>query len=409
MTTFGLLLWVERVRLVSAEQARTIAESKLRHADRLAALGTLSTAVAHEINNPLAAARLNLQLLGDQLKGPAAPLCAEVLQDLERVAGIVRDLRGFAHQDDGDLEPVAVSVALDGALRLVGSTALKHCSVTRSEAQVPPVLASVRRLEQVFVNLLLNAAHALRDQPAQRGALEIRVDAPNERCVRVEIADDGPGIPDEIAASVVKPFATTKAVGEGTGLGLFVCKGILTALGGSLELLPRSPSGTRAVVCLPVAPTKRPIGRHKPSVAEPSVAEPAAAEPAAVETAAVETKARLLLVEDEPSLRRALARQLCNYEVVCAADGVEALAQLSQRSFDLILCDLVMPNMGGLELLEELEAHHREHLPRLVFMTGAAPARDQAELATRGYVVLPKPFSRVEVEQALERARASRA
>jgi C4-dicarboxylate-specific signal transduction histidine kinase len=232
----------------------------------LVAIGTLSAAVAHEVKNPLAAALLSVKLLEDEVEALASAgsqagrtaiagdihgLLSDVRTALERVAVIANDLQGFARKDEGEVLLVDVVVPLEAALALVAPTALKGVPISRRYEPAPRVRASARRLEQVFLNLLLNAADAMETTPADAVAIELVVGATPEGEARIEISDRGSGLAEALEGESFQPFITTKPLGKGTGLGLFVCVGILRELGGSLSLQPRDGGGAAALVVIP--------------------------------------------------------------------------------------------------------------------------------------------------------------
>lgn len=268
-SALAMVFYLHRVQLAHAEKAREAAEAKLRHADRLSAIGTLAAAVAHEVNTPLATVLLTLRLMEDQLEvatgGDGTPaerarasreikeLLSDTHQEVQKVAAIVRDLLGFAQADEGKLELVQVTEPLEAALGLIAPTLLKGGRIERAYTSAPPVRAVPRRLEQVFLNLLLNAAQAMDDNPPARAVLRLVVEPTPDGEIRIEIADSGAGVSDDVISRGFEPFVTTKPPGRGTGLGLFVCAGILKALGGSLSLSRRPEGGTSAVVVLPTA------------------------------------------------------------------------------------------------------------------------------------------------------------
>ncbi len=263
-TTFILLRLWQRARLRAAEQARDAAEAKLLHADRLVAIGTLSATVAHEINNPIATVLLNLQLLEEWIasvdcdargRAEGQDLASDALLGVERVASIVKDMRGFAQIEEGAEDAIDVRAPLEVALRLL-KPALGGV-VIEDLAEAPRVRAVSRRLEQVFVNLLINAVHAMESSQRSR-ELAISLDTTAEGQARIRIEDNGCGIPDEVAERAGQAFVTTKPLGRGTGLGLFVCRSIVTSLGGSLSLAKRAEGGTIATVLLPAAERRDP-------------------------------------------------------------------------------------------------------------------------------------------------------
>jgi signal transduction histidine kinase len=239
-------------------------KSRLITSGRLAAMGQLAAGIAHEINNPMAFVRTNLVQLSegwDRLAKPsdapaeqkerfaeAKEMLDECLEGVERTCSIVRDIRGFAHMGGADAEAVALEPLLDNVLRVASPQIGAGVAVEREIAPVPAVAGFEQALKQLFLNLVVNAAQAV----GERGAIRVRVVCDGRR-VHVEIHDDGPGIPPEAMERIFDPFFTTKPVGEGTGLGLFVCHEIVRRHGGAIAVAPREPRGTRVTVVLPAA------------------------------------------------------------------------------------------------------------------------------------------------------------
>jgi PAS domain S-box-containing protein len=221
---------------------RKAIQARLAEAERLTALGVLSAGVAHEINNPLAYVLLNLEYLRQQLprlaEDPArlSDLMVRVrdaCHGAERVATIVRDLRTFARGDDGTRGPVDLREVIEAAINIAGNTLKQSARIVRDYGESPLVDASANRLEQVFLNLLLNAAQALPNGDPERDEIRIRLYGDQLRAV-AEIVDTGPGVPEQLIGRIFEPFFTTKPVGVGTGLGLPICRSILAAHGGTI-------------------------------------------------------------------------------------------------------------------------------------------------------------------------------
>jgi PAS domain S-box-containing protein len=361
--------------------------------ERLASLGTLAAGVAHEINNPLAYVLGNLSFVRDSLDAPdAGPLAeeerralVEAIHGAERVRDVVRSLRAYSRPGQGPPTRVDVAAELRGALKLVGNTIRHHARVVEQIEEVPPVLARSNELGQVFVNLLVNAGQALRADARGSCEIQVRCHRAPDGWVAIEVADNGVGIPLEVQPRVFEPFFTTKAVGDGTGLGLSICHGIVARLGGTIGFESEPGKGTRFTVLLPAAGPA------------PAVEKVRAAEA---------PRGRIMVVDDDPAVTRALARVLGRTaEVAVETDPEVALARLAQAPFpDAILCDVMMPGTTGPIFLERLRASDAGLARRVVFITGGAISEEIAQsVAATGQPCVEKPPE----PEALARAIAS--
>ncbi len=247
----------------SLEQLKTT-QAQLIFSDRLASMGRLAAGVGHEINNPLSYVLSNLNyvhrtLLEFQERLPAEDreelleVVKEAREGAERVRLIVQDLRTLSRQDDTAMDPVDLGAVVRGTAKLVSRELRYRARLVEEVEEVPPVLGSMARLGQVFLNLIINAAHAI--APGREDENEIRVvvrQSTPER-VLVEVRDTGCGIPEENLSRIFEPFFTTRPVGEGTGLGLSVCHGIITSMGGEMTVESKVGHGTVFRIALPVA------------------------------------------------------------------------------------------------------------------------------------------------------------
>jgi C4-dicarboxylate-specific signal transduction histidine kinase/ActR/RegA family two-component response regulator len=343
------------------------AQARLMQSDRLASVGMLAAGVAHEINNPLAYVVASLNFLDGELTrlaGASPDAFAEMRQALaeardgaRRVTHVVRDLKTFARADEEHRTLVDLPSAIESAINLASAEIKYRARVVRSYGPVLPVHANEARLGQVFVNLLVNAAQAIAEGHVEEN--EIRVSTSTDPLGRavVEIRDSGPGIPREIIGHVFDPFFTTKPVNVGTGLGLTICRNIVSALGG--EIAVESPDGCGAVirVALPAAC----------SLPEP---EPSRGPADRLEG----RRGRVLVVDDEPAIAQSLQRLLsADHEVKARTSAREALGLIENgEHFDAIVCDLIMPNMTGMELHTELTRIAPDQARRLIVLTGGA-------------------------------------
>jgi PAS domain S-box-containing protein len=416
--------------------ARDVTERKqmqlrLLQADRLASVGTLAAGVAHEINNPLAyllanvehvaTRRLPAALSGlddlEEILDPACPTgqarvaalrrnlreIGEMLEiareGADRVRTIVRDLKTFSRADEERRGPVDVHRVLDASINMAWNEIRHSARLVRDYGEVPLVQANEARLGQVFLNLLVNAAQAIPTGHANDNEIVVRTSTTETGEVRVEITDTGQGIADDALPRIFDPFYTTKPEGVGTGLGLWISQGIVAALGGAIHVESRTaaPSGTRFEIVVPAR-----------TLAEIDDRSPAAPGCSGLR------RGRVLVVDDEPAIADALRAGLVEeHDVAIAASGREALALLLEGegggAFDVILCDLMMPDLGGIELYEILRARRPEIAARVVFVTGGAfTARARTFVEQAGVAQLEKPFQIDEV-RILVRARVDAA
>ncbi len=373
--------------------------ARIAVADRMLSVGTLAAGVAHEINNPLAYLMANLAVLARELpalidaradagpsrSGRSAFDIETVLRDAqegaERVSGIVRDLRALSRGDDETRGPVDLVAVLASSLKMAQNEIRHRARVVREiDENLPPVHANALRLGQVFLNLLVNAAQAMPDGRVASNEIRVRARATDDRAqVIVEVEDTGIGIAPAVIDRIFDPFFTTKPVGVGTGLGLSISHQIVQSVGGEIDVTSTPGSGSCFRVSL--------------------VAAVAAAADATEPEATVPKRgpvARVLMVDDEPALGRSTQLLLApRHDVVPVTRAREALQRLAEgERFDVILCDLMMPEMNGMEFHAELARSAPEYLARIVFMTGGA-FTDQARqfLEGIGRPHIEKPFT----------------
>jgi PAS domain S-box-containing protein len=384
-------------------------QAQLVRADRLSAVGTLAAGVAHEINNPLAYLMLNLQFLMRELPrfdGDATRLegllerLAEAEHGARRVSTIVGDLRTLARPEETNREPVSVPKALTAAIKVAGVELRRRARVVEVYENVPFVDASATRLEQVFVNLLVNAGHAIKEGGPEDNEIRIRAFAESGRVI-VEVSDTGSGISSHILGRVFDPFFTTKPRGLGTGLGLPISRGIVKSLGGEITVKSVVGAGTTFRIMLPALPDDDP--RLRPPKEEPLPSNVGASS----ESGARRVRARVLVVDDEPLVADMLRRTLSDgHDVTVATDARTALDfVLSGAEFDLIFCDLLMPRMSGMDLYNALRDQRPGVEERIVFMTGGAfTERAAAFLAAVPNRKMSKPFDLTELERVVSKA-----
>lgn len=345
-------------------------ERQVALSERMASVGMLAAGVAHEINNPLSYVLGNLELALEHVPAEGAsandamrafaPLLSEARDGAIRIARIVRGLRAFTRSDEEQRELLALPAILDAALSLAHNELRHRADVRKQYGDAPLVSGDEGRLVQVFVNLLVNAAHALPETPIAPNEISIVIaTAPDGRAV-VQVQDNGAGISEADQLRIFDAFYTTKPIGRGTGLGLSICHGIVAAHQGEISVESVLGKGSTFRVVLPAAAShQKPTGCSAP------------ASSAAVSSA---RRGKVLVVDDEPLVAKMLGQLLAKeHDVTVCHAASQALAHLEKGGrFDVILCDLMMPEMTGVELYAEFTKRAPEQASRMVFTTGGA-------------------------------------
>ena len=359
--------------------------NQLLQAEKMAALGQTISGVAHELNNPLATILSWAERLSQRssLEEPVRLGLETILSESERAARIVRNLLTFARKRQTTRAMVDVNQVVRETLAL--RTYEQHVTnitvIDALAAGLPLVFADGHQIQQVLLNLVINAEQAMLSVKG-RGILVVRTwhDVEQESVV-LEINDDGPGIPDDLQPKIFDPFFTTKEVGKGTGLGLTVAYAIVQEHGGRIRLESRPKSGASFYVELPVSGVKLP--------------------PAPVTRTHLDRQfeavvgASVLVVEDEAALATAVSDALrdAGYVVEHAGDGEQALVKVQQHAFDAVICDLKMPRLDGKAFYRMLSAATPDLARRVIFVTGdVAGTEAESFLEESGCRWLAKPF-----------------
>lgn len=372
-------------RDVSAERT---AQEQLMVADRMASIGMLAAGVAHEINNPLAAVMGHLDLVCTDLEmmtrglsasDPLTELHEDVLEAraaATRVCQITRDLKIFARTEEDKVVPVDVHDVIESSVRLAWNEIRHRARLIKDLATVPQVDANESRLGQVFLNLIVNAAQAIEEGAADQNEIRIATRLAEGR-VTVSISDTGSGIPPEILSEIFTPFVTTKPPGVGTGLGLAICRRILNTIGADIDVSSELGRGSTFTVTFP------------PSVTVPVA--PSAPPPTPKLSGKV---GRILVIDDDLAVLNMVRRALSRHDLVIVSAASDALAKLAAgEDFDLILCDLMMPHVTGMDLYVKLLEVAPALAKKVVFMTGGAfSKRARAFLGHVHAPLLEKPF-----------------
>jgi two-component system NtrC family sensor kinase len=363
------------------------AQEKLVQSEKLAVAGQLAAGVGHEINNPLSFVLGNLHFALEALGALSGPLSStDVLQEplealrdartgAERIRGILTDLKRFARADESLLGPVDVQEALEFSLSMAMPHLRHRAQVERRYSPVPKVLGNEAKLGQVFLHLLMNAAHATPEGDAARHQITLSTRMEDGRVV-VEVSDTGRGMVPEVLERAFEPFFTTKSMGEGMGLGLSICLGLVQSMKGELSATSKPGVGSTFRVVLPTS-------TQQTQILTPTT------------VAKASRRRRVLVIDDEPGIaavfRRIIGR---SHEVVVVQSGREALALLEKDdAFDRIFCDLMMADLTGMDVYETLAIHRKDCLERFVFMTGGSfTERARTFLQTVPFPRIDKPF-----------------
>jgi len=366
---------------------------QLLQAEKMAALGQTISGVAHELNNPLATILSWAERLSERrgLEDGVRRGLETILSESERAARIVRNLLTFARKRQTTRAMVDINQVVREtlALRAYEQRVTNVTIIDALAAGLPPVFADGHQIQQVLLNLIINAEQAMVSANG-RGSLVVRTwHDPQHESVVLEINDDGPGIPEDVQPKIFDPFFTTKAVGQGTGLGLTVAYAIVQEHGGRIRLESRQQHGASFFVELPVSGAKLP---------------PAPVRRTNFDAPEAVTGALVLVVEDEAHLASAVVDALTDagYVVEHARDGGEATERVQAQPFDAVICDLKMPRVDGKAFYKLLEANVPDLSKRVIFVTGDVAGTDAEKfLEESGCRWLAKPFRLADLLRAV--------
>lgn len=376
---------------------------RLDHSEKMGALGRIVAGIAHEINNPTSFALMAVELLQQQIETsgadegmflPASEVAAarELLEDcrdgIERIAAIVAELREFTRDDSSGMTQSTLDEVVRRALRLT-SAPLRALGEVKTALEAPAVLLCDNvKLTQVVVNLILNAVQACSGRPGQ---IEVHT-RQLEGGVELTVADNGPGVPVERRTRIFEPFFTSRASEGGTGLGLSLSAEYVRRHGGTIEVTDGPLGGAVFRVQLP-------LGVRSPSEL-PQISGMRCRSPEG-------RRLRVLLVDDEPNILKLLKRSLSqHWHVVGARNGREALACLQQEPFDVIISDVSMPEMGGVELYQHVERQRPHLCQHYWFLSGGVLDEDTRAYLQRvfGDRLLAKPLSAERLREIVSEA-----
>lgn len=393
------------IEVVERTSERDLARETLVEQQRLAALGRLAAGVGHEINNPLQYMLLSLEEIQESIAGNALERASSAvehaLDGADRIRRVVESLRKYGLRGE-TLTAVDLHEVIRAAVRIASPQLQGSASLRVELDAVPLVLGDEGQLVQVVVNPLVNAVQAARQNAAHRKPeIIVHVCTDAEGCAQITVSDTGTGFPPDILPRLGEPYVTSRAATGGTGLGVFVTNGLVSAHHGRLSLRNAGSGGAVVQIVLPP---------HTPAAAESLAnADRVASVPVTAVRGEAEpetTALRILLVDDEPALLTVLARILDRrgHAVTTATNGYAAFELASHRPFDLVISDLTMPECTGVELASLLESSYPALRQRLIVMTGGAMTDEHAEFLARDDVMmLEKPVRIHALEGAVAR------
>ncbi|MHC4598731.1 MAG: ATP-binding protein [Planctomycetota bacterium] len=367
-------------------------ETEMIHVEKLHSLGTMVSGIAHELNNPLTSI-IGFSELGTKKTLPveqAEGFFRSIHSEARRAHRVIQSLLDFARTSLAVECPVSPNQILKDivAIRRFDLEAHGVDIEETYDETLPDTLADPRKIRQLFMNVFNNAADAA-GEAGGRGRVEVRTLLEEDRLV-VKIADNGPGISDKVLPKIFDPFFTTKTVGMGTGLGLSIAHALSVEMGGRIKVETQVREGSTFTVALPVKAV--PSDRPKP----PSTA---------LFREKLAGKPKVLIVDDEEVLVDMMANflQFKGCEVDRARDGLVGLEKIEKNPYDLILCDVKMPNLNGREMVKILETKDPDALKKLVICSGDTVSPDtQSFLQASSLRTLNKPFTLNELAKTVK-------
>jgi signal transduction histidine kinase/ActR/RegA family two-component response regulator len=364
-------------------------QDQLARSEHMASLGLMAAGVAHEINNPLSYILSNLSFAAERAIDHESRLALrEALEGAGRVRDIVRDLKTLSRMEsEEDLKAVDVRNAVDAALKLGFDDVRHRARVQRHFNEVPRVLGNETRLVQVMLNLVTNAAQSIAPGSPDDNQITVEVKlAESEGDVEIIVTDTGVGISEDHLPKVFEPFFTTKPAGEGTGLGLSICHRLIHAMGGRIQVTSEEGRGSRFSVFLAIAPNTL-----------------EADAPHSELSLGTTRRLRLLIVDDEVLVARAVRRVFeKEFRVEIALDGQSALEKLRKTDYDVVLCDVMMPGISGLDVYRQVRSENEALARRFVFATGGLFSQELSDNVKRlSNMIVEKPFDPAELRRVI--------
>jgi PAS domain S-box-containing protein len=374
-------------------------QERLVIADRMVSVGTLAAGMAHEINNPLAYVTANLDIVLEELQAIGGGSPSSRIKDLEgmllearggseRIRKLVRELMTFSRPEAERRAVIEVRPVIELAISMAFNEIRHRARLVKDYGAIPPVFADDARLGQVFINLLVNAAQSIAEGNVEDNEIRIVTSTDEAGRAVMEVRDTGRGIPGAVIARIFDPFFTTKALGVGTGLGLSICHNIVSGMGGEITARNNQAGGATFRVTLPAS---APAAAPDPVVTGKVVAAP--------------RRGAVLIVDDEPAVGIILARVLRDHDVTLLTRAKEAIdLVVGGKHFDVIISDLMMPEMSGIDLYDELTRRQPEAAQRMVFISGGAFTKGASAFLDRvANERLEKPFETAKVRALVGR------
>jgi two-component system, NtrC family, sensor kinase len=388
-----------REQLETTVETLKTTQAQLIQSEKLSGIGEFIAGVAHELNNPLTSVMGFSELLQKAEINPQYKRHLEMIhKSALRCQKIVQSLLGFARRTAPERKAVCLNRLVEAALEML-QYQLRTSNVEtilNLEPRLPQAMVDPHQVQQVFLNLINNARQAIEaHQP--KGWIKVTTASRGET-IRVIIQDNGPGIAEENLSKIFDPFFTTKEVGKGTGLGLSLCYGIIKEHGGMITPRSRPGEGASFIIELPVT--------HEPGEAAEQTP------PVHFDTTHVREGVgkRVLVIDDEESILQMVREALTprGYEVDIASDGASGLQRMSEKQYDVALCDWKMPGLNGQQVYERARALNPALSSRMIFITGdVINERTRKFFEQQNKICLPKPFTIAEFRGAIKKVLAA--
>ena len=364
-------------------------QSQVMEASRLVSIGEMAAGIAHEINNPLAAVMGFAQLaMRRDVDETVQKDLDKILTQAKRASKIIANLQSFARRYKPKKEPVHVVDILDKVLdfRSYEMQVSNIALVKNIEPRIPLIMGDEHQLDKAFLNIIINAEQSMTEA---RGAGTLTIDVRRiDDKVRVSISDDGVGLAEETISKIFDPFFTTRDVGQGTGLGLSVCYGIIHEHDGTITVESKPDEGAEFIVDLPIGD----IGPDMP-IDEAFFDE-------------FRGKLKILIVDDEPAVAEFLSRALTDsgHSVDVHDRGEDVIQKSDLDQYDLMILDVRMPGVDGEALFEHVRRLYANAPPKILFITGdTSNPSTKAFVDSTGSPALMKPFTLEHLMSAIKR------